>query len=163
MAHMLQQIDVAPSGPANYGAPMRAKRTLQVTAPPKARVAAALALVIYSFVAVLCIGGQLPFFGKCVGHDAPEVIHLKVDNGAGDLGHIVRKCVMDPPHAAASADEGSGSNTALIKTNFEVGHAGLAVAFPARTPTGGPSIHPDGWAHVWLATTRWYRTVVLLI
>lgn len=144
---------------------MSAKLSSRVSSKAQAQVAAVLGLVIYSFIAIFCIDGQLPLVGARVGHDAPEVLHLKVDSGTDDFAHAVRKNVTDPPFALASRGKVPGLNTAPIKPDFELGLPGLATLLLEQTFADVPLIRlrPSGWAHVWLAATRWRYMVVLHI
>lgn len=158
----VRQSDVAQPKLPHYGS--RMPRTQSLLGDGWARaLSAAMLLAIYSLIAVFCVGGQLSVFSKRVGHDALEVVHVKVDSFAGvlELGSLNRRLNQDvaelglrhesaPDHSPILVGSGPAKDF-TIEPSVEV------------LPISGASVRGGGWSGVSLALSRWRRTVVLLI
>lgn len=120
-------------------------------------------LAIYSLLAVLCVGGQLPAFGTSLGHNAPEVIHLQTN---GSLA-AQQMSVPDTADKRASAEsrEKSAKNlgNSPDKSRSELGKVGLTSSWMRPHRISRSSSRVEDQLSASHALWRWHRTVVLLI
>lgn len=155
--------DLAGTCPAIYGRSMQAKQQSLTGRRIRVFVVTPFILAIYSLLAVLCVGGQLPAFGTSPVHNnAPEVIHLQTN---GSLG--AQQMSVPDTAGAPSAELRAKSETELgilpDQSRSELGKIGLTSSWMGPHPISRSSSRVEDQLSASHALWRWHRTVVLII
>lgn len=121
-------------------------------------------LAIYSLLAVLCVGGQLPAFGKSPVHNGPEVIHL-ADKwpSLGAQQTSVLDTVCERPSAELRTKSEKKLGISPDKSQSKFGKIALTSSWAGLDPISRSSSRVEDRISASHALWRWYRTVVLII
>lgn len=121
-------------------------------------------LAIYSLLAVLCVGWQLPAFGKSPVHNGLEVIHLAEKwPSLGAQQTSVPDTEGNRPSAESREKSAKNLGISPDKSQSKFGKIVLTNSWAGLHPiASSSSLIRDrlSASHVLL---RWYRTVVLII
>ena len=122
-----------------------------------------LILAIYSLLAVLCVGGQLPAFGTSLGHNAPEVIHLQTNGPLGAQQMSVPDTAGKRPLAESREKSVKNLGISPDKSPSELGKVASPASWMAPHPISRSSSCVEVQLSASHALWRWHRTVVLII
>ena len=120
-------------------------------------------LAIYSLLAVLCVGGQLPAFGKSPVHNGPEVIHLQTNGHLGAQQTSVLDTVGERPSAELRTKSEKKLGISPDKSESKFGKIALTSSWAGLDPIFRSSSRVEDRLSASHALWRWYRTVVLII
>lgn len=120
-------------------------------------------LAIYSLLAVLCVGGQLPAFGKSPVHNGPEVIHLQTNGHLGAQQMSVPDTTGERPSAELRAKSKKELGSSPDKSRTEFGKIGVTSSWVGPHPISRSSSRVEDQLSALHVLWRWHRTVVLII
>lgn len=126
-------------------------------------VVAPFIVAIYSLLAVLCAGGQLPAFGTSLGHNAPEVIHLQTNGSLGAQQMSVPDTAGKRPLAESREKSVKNLGISPDKSPSELGKVSLTNSWMVPHPISRSSSCVEDQLSASHARWRWHRTVVLII
>lgn len=120
-------------------------------------------LAIYSLLAVLCVGGQLPAFGKSPVHNGLEVIHLQTNGHLGAQQMSVPDTTGERPSAELRTKSEKKLGISPDKGQSKFGKIALTISWAGLDLIFRSSSRVEDRISASHALWRWYRTVVLII